>query len=433
MRNYTHRKLGLRTLAGAIIALLTGAVLVPLGAAAPAVAATAYYVSSSSGSDSNSGTSPSTPWQTFSKVNSYTTYGPGDQILLKSGDTWTGQTLAPNGSGTAANPILISNFGAGALPKINRNDPTNLSSRGILITDDDGIKITNLEVSGAFYGILFEYGPAASGFDYVWVEDVYIHDMAAKQETYGDPWAIGIGVISWNTAATQVLRDITIRDISSERVTAAVWIGKRIFDAGLGRDTVSNDTDKTNYSNVDILNVTATQGRSLQVVTQNATDVLWDNIQVRQDGYSYPAGQGSAGSGLEHTQDVTIQNSDFGDISKGTSHLSGDGDGFDLEGDTVNSTFNNVYIHDSEGPGLLYYTGATGISHTNVVIADSVFNAKAWGATTPNSALWFSGTGNTGAITNTKFYLSAGEELQAGTSNVAMRGNTEVPVVADRR
>lgn len=417
-----------RSLAIAGVALLLALALVPF-AAQPARAATAYYVSSSTGSDTNSGTSSASPWRTFAKVNSATTYVAGDSILLKSGDTWTGETLAPNGSGTAASPILISNYGSGALPHINRNDPTNLSSRGIVITDDDGIKITNLEVSGAFYGILFEYGAAASGFDYVWVEDVVIHDMNAKQETFGDPWAIGIGVISWNTSATQVLRDITIRDIVSDKVTAAIWIGKRVFDAGLGRERVSNDTDKTNYQNVDILNFTSTRGRSLQVVTQNATDVLWDNIQVKEVGYGYPAGQGSAGSGLEHTDRVIIQNSTFADVAKGNDHASGDGDGFDLEGDTIDSTFSNVLFQDSEGPGLMFYSGATGTPHTNVVIINSTFNSKAWGGpSTPKATLWFTGTNstsNTGTITDTKFYLSAWEALTSGSADVDMRGNSE--------
>ncbi len=53
------------------------------------VNATNYYVSSS-GNDANSGTSESSPWKTLNKVNSFTPK-PGDQILFKRGDEWTGQ------------------------------------------------------------------------------------------------------------------------------------------------------------------------------------------------------------------------------------------------------------------------------------------------------------------------------------------------------
>ncbi len=52
------------------------------------VNATNYYVSSS-GNDANSGTSESSPWKTLNKVNSFTPK-PGDQILFKRGEEWTG-------------------------------------------------------------------------------------------------------------------------------------------------------------------------------------------------------------------------------------------------------------------------------------------------------------------------------------------------------
>ncbi len=50
---------------------------------------TTYYVSSSDGSDSNTGKSSSSPWKNLSKVNS-TKFYPGDKILFKKGDSWMG-------------------------------------------------------------------------------------------------------------------------------------------------------------------------------------------------------------------------------------------------------------------------------------------------------------------------------------------------------
>jgi len=48
---------------------------------------TTYYVSSSSGSDANSGTSANVAWQTIAHVNGQT-FQPGDSILFKRGDVW---------------------------------------------------------------------------------------------------------------------------------------------------------------------------------------------------------------------------------------------------------------------------------------------------------------------------------------------------------
>ncbi len=87
------------------------AVLLPLHL----LAQTTYYVSNS-GSDSNSGTSESSPWESLTKVNSYS-FSPGDQILFKRGDQWEG-TINVNASGSSGNPIVYGAYGNGDTPKI---------------------------------------------------------------------------------------------------------------------------------------------------------------------------------------------------------------------------------------------------------------------------------------------------------------------------
>ena len=79
--------------------------------------ATVYYVSPT-GSDTNNGTSPSTPWRTLARVQQYSsTAAAGDQVLLQRGATFVGQ-LTWYGSGTAAANITIGAYGTGALPVI---------------------------------------------------------------------------------------------------------------------------------------------------------------------------------------------------------------------------------------------------------------------------------------------------------------------------
>lgn len=76
--------------------------------------AATYYVDSVGGNNSNSGTSTESPWQTISKVNS-TALSPGDQVLLKKGDSWREQ-LTMHYSGTSGNPISFGAYGSGANP-----------------------------------------------------------------------------------------------------------------------------------------------------------------------------------------------------------------------------------------------------------------------------------------------------------------------------
>jgi autotransporter-associated beta strand protein len=73
-----------------------------------------YYVSPT-GNDNNSGTSPNSPWQSLSKVDS-TNFAPGSQILFQAGGNWYGQQLSASSSGTPSDPITYSSYGAGPNP-----------------------------------------------------------------------------------------------------------------------------------------------------------------------------------------------------------------------------------------------------------------------------------------------------------------------------
>jgi len=74
-----------------------------------------YFVSSSTGSDTNAGTT-SSPWASIDKVNSQS-FPAGTIIKFKAGDSWAG-TLTPPTSGTSGSPIVYGAYGTGEKPKI---------------------------------------------------------------------------------------------------------------------------------------------------------------------------------------------------------------------------------------------------------------------------------------------------------------------------
>lgn len=87
------------------------------------IVATTYYVSNSSGNDSNNGLSPTSAWKTLSKVSSFN-FLPGDSILFKKGDIWKeASSLVFTENGTSNNPIIISTYGTGNKPIISYNLP----------------------------------------------------------------------------------------------------------------------------------------------------------------------------------------------------------------------------------------------------------------------------------------------------------------------
>ena len=85
-----------------------------------------YYFSSTVGSDSYTATQaqdPATPWKTIDKLNSsMSLLNPGDQILFKRGEVFTGQILITQ-SGTESARIVFSAYGTGDLPVISGTVP----------------------------------------------------------------------------------------------------------------------------------------------------------------------------------------------------------------------------------------------------------------------------------------------------------------------
>lgn len=80
------------------------------------LSATTYYIDSSQGNNSYSGTSITSPWQTINKINNFH-FQPGDSILFKKGQIWQ-ECLDFPSSGSALHPIVIGSYGDGELPII---------------------------------------------------------------------------------------------------------------------------------------------------------------------------------------------------------------------------------------------------------------------------------------------------------------------------
>ena len=81
-----------------------------------------YYFSSSAGSDTNTG-SESQPFQSIAKLNSLL-LAPGDKVLFRRGDTFTGQITVSH-SGSLGAPIVYDSYGTGELPTISAGNGKN--------------------------------------------------------------------------------------------------------------------------------------------------------------------------------------------------------------------------------------------------------------------------------------------------------------------
>jgi hypothetical protein len=100
-----------------------------------------YYVSSS-GNDSNPGTSISTPWKTLDKLDAVD-FKPGDVVHFHRGENWSGRFEVTE-SGTPDNPIRFTSYGKGSFPKLS-NPKWDYTWDGVVIRiSGDYIVIENL-------------------------------------------------------------------------------------------------------------------------------------------------------------------------------------------------------------------------------------------------------------------------------------------------
>lgn len=102
------------------------------------------YVSSSAGSDSNSGLSTTSPVKTIAKGESLLRNGMPDELLLKAGDTFNDNFGVWQWSGRSAQePMLIGSYGTGARPIIDAGTDNGLNAIS---------SVSNVDIMGlAFY------------------------------------------------------------------------------------------------------------------------------------------------------------------------------------------------------------------------------------------------------------------------------------------
>ena len=169
--------------------------------------ATTYYVDPSSTSATANG-SLASPWKTIAQVNSGATLlNPGDMVLFKRGQTFSGKLNIPR-SGTAASPIVYGNYGTGNLPEFNNavSDIINISSKQYVVID--GIKIIDNSISTTdhtiqakiSYAINIDNSPnctikncdislvgvgisVTTGSDYTTITGNYMHNMRMVRNT----------------------------------------------------------------------------------------------------------------------------------------------------------------------------------------------------------------------------------------------------------
>lgn len=388
--------------------------------------AAVYYVdngASSGCSNAGSGTSTSAPWCDFTPVNA-ATFAAGDQILLKSGATWTGQTLNLKGNGTAASPILLSSYGTGSKPIIS---PGTMDSVAILLNGYGGWKFTNLELRNAWEGIRLQYDHVYNK-DYVWIENLTIRNMTSAYNSAPSSYNHTSSGISVKTMADKVspaytdnvnapgrltaLTNLTIKSVNFYNCDTATWFGAPV--------TGFNANEHLWTKHVVMQDLMIDGGgmwgfNALFVDGGTFTNLVAKNIGAVSNPF------GSAGMVVAYSKNVEIVGGEIANVVRNPAQ-NYDGVGFDFEGVGKNISLRDMNIHNTDGAGIFHFNNSS-LPDVDSVIEHNVISH--YGMNPGNSSEGVNFAGGSGIVTNNTFNNSQGRSQYAGSyGGFTFIGNT---------
>lgn len=290
-----------------------------------------YYVSTR-GRDTNPG-SLARPWRTLARV-ARGTYRPGDRVLLRGGQTFTGSLYLDEATcrSTAESPLTIGSYGGGRATVASGNASalvlaglagiriedlvivgTSLASRssnsnGIHVMSfagrRRGISVRRVDVSGYLgYGILVQGKDASNGIDGVRITGVRAHGNGFS----------GIGTLGEQVGA---VKDVYVGDCEADH-NPGFTSEEGDFDGGGG----------IYYAAVD--------------------GGVIENNDVHDNGSS---GSGIFGVQVWMANGVTIQ---YNRAARNHTATAADGGAYDLDGGVSSSIVQYNYSTENDGPGVL--------------------------------------------------------------------------------
>lgn len=224
------------------VVLFVGVLLAGVSTLASSTAGTHYYLSAE-GSDSNSGTSAESPWQSLAKITE-ATLRPGDSVSFRRGDEWIG-TVVLDHSGTAASAITLNSYGTGNLPTVTGGEGGNcfrLNGNFIVVDglratacgysgfsiDGDNNMVRNSEASGNTAGINVGDGSDFGDYANNILTDNNVMNVKTRGSNCGTPRAADC---SDDSGAFGVLINGSDNEFSGNTVT-----GSTAFSYDFGRD-----------------------------------------------------------------------------------------------------------------------------------------------------------------------------------------------------
>ncbi len=362
----------------------------------PGASARDYYISSSSGSDSNDGLTAATAWATFNNING-TNLGAGSNVYLNRGDTWN-QMLLLSGDGTIAEPITLTSYGSGDLPRIVMSDLDH--DVCVRIEDASNWQISDLDLRTGRVGLFFHYDDDYNN-ENILVEDCYFEnfpgmDALVAENSYDFSFGSAVwlgGHVPTNPLTGTVLTNFTLRNSSS-------------LDANcfFGTDFYFYESNRQRLRNIYVEDCVAENTHIGAILLHHIDGGHVKRLRLTGRSFGF-TDYGSTGALIEDVQNYLIEDCDFAGINRAPGE--GDASGFDIDGNNDNIIVRDVVFHDNDGAGLLMLS-TNGGSINNVIENCTFYNNGIDGDPRWNDShhtmLVVPGQGNQGAMTNSVAY-----------------------------
>jgi hypothetical protein len=359
--------------------------------------AATYHLDDVHGDDNGAGTSPDAAWRSLERANRHP-FQPGDRLLLRAGSRFVGQ-LAPQGSGTGAEPIRLGKYGTGDAPR--------LDGQGQV---QDTLLLRNVEF---------------------WeVADLEITNQGERRE----PWRTGVRIVSDGFGRMRhiYLHNLHVHDVNGDL---------RKEQEGCGIFFESRGGNRSHFDGLRIENCRVVRTDRNGICQRNGSRARSTGVVIRGNRLEDIGGDGiklwgSNGGVIEHNvlrgarmrcedyaagiwpfdcDDTLIQ---FNEVSgvRGTK----DGQAFDSDYRCRRSVFQYNYSHDNEGgfmlicaPGNSYNEGT--IIRYNLSQNDGINSARVFHISGAKDTL----------IHNNTLYIGTNQDLPLVIFNEWSGGNAQ--------
>ena len=311
-----------------------------------------YYVDSENGDDENDGRTERSAWKTLDNVNNRT-FEPGTKIMLKCGSVFD-QMLVPRSSGTAGKYFIIDSYGKGAKPIINGDG----EAQAVLISSLEYIEIRNLEIrnpseySAARKGVaVYAGGQVSSGvfhkggvFNHIYLINLDVIDVSCTdgQRFYG-----GIVFYSRESENPTSFNEILVQGCTIKNTGGSGIAMASDYEHGPGVEWSAYEY--TPSTNATFRNNFVSHCASDGIFISAVKGLLIESNTVTDTSYAEGA---YAGIWPHYSSNVVMQYNE----AYGVKLVGGDGQGYDVDIDCVNTKVQYNYSHDNEGGFILLCT-----------------------------------------------------------------------------